>query len=331
MNKYVGTLLLTLLTFSLPFSQIIAQNNLGSLKFEFNTDSAYVVLGNELFSAVKIASGDSLKLRTGVRLISLQTHFDKSETLFIKVHKDSTTTYSYTFKKNNYSPATLTNNIAARKYYNTNVMVLSDQDSDIFYNGEYQGTGFAKFNTFGKIGELELRNPEFGHKKRRLNAPEQKISFIESHLRPNKSTAIFYSILPGASQLYKKQHLKALIFGASAVTMFTFAGVKSSNYHKELDVFYEFQEQYNNATTEQEALRLGNLTESQQNKVQRLDNQRRGLLIAGILIYGYNIYDAFTSKPTGGYMNKDKDLRFYLSTKEITGNLGAAGTFRYDF
>ena len=331
MNKYYGNLLLILVVLLLPFNQVLAQSNSGWLKFKFNTDSAYVVPGNILFDAIKLASGDSLELETGVRLFSLQTHFDKSDNLYLQVFKDSTVTYSHTFKESNFSPATLTKNVASRHYYDANVIVLTDEDSDIFYNDEYQGTGFAKFNIGENLEELEIRNPDFGHKKRRLNVPEPRLIYIEDHRRPIKSESRFYSIIPGASQLYKKQHIKAFLFGASAATLFTFAGVKSFDYHYELNVFHEYQESYENATSEQAALRFGDLTENQQTKVQRLDNQRRGLLLAGILVYGYNIYDAFTSKPAGGYRNKDKDLQFYLSQKEITGNVGTVGTLRYNF
>lgn len=321
-------IIFALLILSTP---LLAQTPTGFLKFEFNTDSAYVVPGNDLFNAIKLASGDSLELDAGIRFISLQTHFDKSQYLYIQVFSDSTVTYTYSFKKNNLSPATITNNIAARYYYDANVMVVSDEDSEIFYNGEYKGTGFAKFNTFGNIGELEIKNPDFGRAKRRLNVPGQQISFIKNDLRPVKSISRFYSIFPGASQLYKRQHLKAFLYGASAVTLFTYARIKSLDYQKELDVFYKYQENYDNATTEQEALRLGDLAESQHNRVQSLDNHRRFSLLSGLLIYGYNIYDAFTSTPKGGYAKNDKTLEFYLSQEQISEIINPTGTIRYNF
>lgn len=325
--KTLKALILILL---LPFGITYGQNT-GYLKFEFNTDSAYVLPNNNLLDAVKLASGDSLELKKGIRLISLQTHFDKSKSLYLQVFSDSTVTYSYSFKDKSFSPVTIIDNIAAKNYYNANVFVLTDEDSKIFYNGEYQGTGFAKFNTFGNIGDLEIKNPDFGHTKRRLNVPEQKVRFVRNDLRPIETVSKVFSIFPGASQLYKRQHLKAALLGFSTVGLFTYAGVKSSNYHKELDVFYKYQEDYNEAITEQEALRLGDLTESQRHKVQRLDNQRKYSMIAGLMIYGYNIYDAFKSKPAGGYAKNDKSLEFYLSQEQVSGIINSAGTLRYNF
>ncbi len=309
---------------------LIAQDKSGFIKFEFNTDSAYVIVGNDLFDAFKLASGDTLELKQGIRLLSFQTPFDKSETAFVQVFTDSTITYSHRFSDRNFGPATLTNNVAARHYYDANVIVLTDHDSDIYYNGEYQGTGFAKFNTDREIGDLEIENPDFGDSKKRLNIPEPRLTFVSNKLRPDKSQSRIYSIFPGLSQFYKKQHLKSLLFVASTAALFTYAGLKSSDYKRELNVFHEYQEKYNNATSEQMALRLGDLAESQKSEVQRIDNQRQGLLLAGFLIYGYNIYDAFTSKPAGGYM-KSRDLQFYLSQKEITGSIETVGTLRYNF
>ncbi|MEQ8523400.1 DUF5683 domain-containing protein [Gracilimonas sp.] len=325
MTKY---LFLFLTLFS---TTLYAQNKTGFIKFEFNTDSAYVIPGNDLFEAVKLASGDSLKFTEGTRLLSFQTYFDKSKTQFIKVIGDSTVIYSHTFEKNGLSIAALSDNIAARDYYNANAMILTDEDSEIFFEGNYVGTGFAKFNTFGNIGKLTIKNPDFGISESRLNIPEQKLIFITDKLRPSKSAARFFSVFPGASQFYKRQHVKALLLGASAVTIFAAAALKSANYKEELSLFKEYQNNYENAETEQIALRFGDLAESQQSKVKKLDNQRRGLLLAGILIYGYNIYDAFTSKPAGGYLKKKRDFQFYLSELPISGNIGAAGTLKYNF
>jgi len=331
MKKYLGIFLLTILILSLSLTKIWAQNDTGWLKFKFNTDSAFVVPGNDLLDAIKLSSGDSLKFNSGIRLMSFQTHFDKSETVFIQIFTDSTVTYNHKFKDRNFRPDILTDNVAARRYYDANVIVLTDEDSDIYYNGEYQGTGFAKINTGQEIGNLKIENPDFGQSKRRLNVPEPKITFVEKKLRPVKSESRFFSILPGVSQLYKKQHVKAFLFGASAVSLFTFAGIKSKKYNKELDVFHELDERYENATTEQEALRFGDLAENQLVIAEDINNQRKVLFLSGILIYAYNIYDAFTSHPAGGYMKDEKDLEFYLSQENVSGNVRASGTFRYNF
>lgn len=310
---------------------IFAQDPTGFVKFKFNVDSAYVVRGVSYFDLYKVASEDSLQFNDGTQILKLFTPVDKSGSIYVKVVKDSTITLTHTFNTGKITPESIDNNVAARYYFDANVMVLSDEDSKIFYNGEHQGTGFAKFNTFGNLGELEIKNPDFGQTKRRLNVPDQRVNFIRKDLRPVKSISRFYSIFPGASQLYKKQHLKAALFGTTTVALFTYAGIKSSEYHKELDVFNEYQENYDNAATEQDALRLGDIAESQQNNVQRLDNQRKYLLLTGLLIYGYNIYDAFISKPAGGYAKNDKNLEFYLSQEQVSGITKTSGTLRYNF
>lgn len=310
---------------------IFAQDPTGFVKFQFNTDSAYVVQGTSYFDLYKVASEDSLQLNVGTQILKLFTPADKSGSIYVRIFKDSTITLTHTFNTGKITPESIDNNVAARYYYDANVMVVSDEDSEIYFNGEYQGTGFAKFNTLGNLGELEIKNPDFGQTKRRLNVPDQSLNFIRNDLRPIKSVSRFYSIFPGGSQLYKKQHLKAALFSASTVALFTYAGIKSSEYNKELDVFNEYQEKYDNAATEQDALRLGDLTESHQNKVQRLDNQRKYLLLTGLLIYGYNIYDAFISTPAGGYAKNDKNLEFYLSQEQVSGITKTSGTLRYNF
>lgn len=323
-------ILLIPILFLLPH-YLIAQNQSGYLKFEFNADSAYVIPGNDIYTAEKIASGDSIQLNSGTRLIKLFTPFHKSKTLFVPVYADSTATLTYTFKESRVNPETISGNIAARYYYDANVMVLTDDDSDIYFNGSYKGTGFAAFNSKEEIGQIEIQNPDFGDHNRRLIISERQINYVVNYTRPNANFARIYSIFPGGSQAYKKQYLKAAAFGVSTVSLFTFAGLKSSEYKKERQVFYEYREDYDNATTEQDALRLGDQADSQHDVVKQLDNQRRFLLIGGILVFAYNIYDAFTSTPKGGYASQDKDLEFYLSQEQFSGYLNTGGTLRYNF
>lgn len=324
--------ILVSLVFIFTFSDnIIAQTRTGHIKFKINTDSAYVVIGNDYFTAQKVASGDTIKLNRGVRLLKLFTPYAKSGSLYTMVYADSVVTLNHIFKKGNLTPEDLSDNIAARYHYDANVMVLTDDDSDIYYKGSYLGTGFAAFNAPEEIGQIEVKNPDFGTSKRTIAVKERQINYVEEYNRPLKSFSKVYSFLPGASQLYKRQYEKSAALGLSNVALITFAALKNAAYKDELDLFNKYNEDYQNASTEQDALRLGDIAEEQQDVVSKLDNQRRFLFLSALVLYAYNIYDGFTSKPAGGYLRKDKDLEFYLSQEQISGTLNPTGTLRYNF
>lgn len=324
-------LLIGFITFAFLPQFLSAQNPTGHIKFKFNTDSAFVVIGNDLFSAEKVASGDSLELASGTRLIKLFTPFAKSGTQYLPVYADSTITYTFNFMHSRISPETLSENIAARHHFNANVMVLTDEDSEIYYKGAYKGTGFAAFNAPEELGHVELKNPDFGSYKRSLSVKERQINFVEKYNRPQKFYSRIYAFFPGGSQAYKRQHLKAAALGIGTAGLITLAALRNAKYHNELDVFYEYKTEYENAKTEEKALQLGDLTESQHDLVNKIDNQRKFLLISGLLVYAYNIYDGITSKPKGGYAKQDKDLEFYLSQQQISGQYSPTGTIRLNF
>lgn len=315
----------------LPLSIIEAQIQTGKLRIELNTDSAYVVIGNDYYTAHKIASGDTIELDAGRRIIKLFTPFAKSGTQYLRVFADSTVTYTFNFNQGRITYESLSENIAARYHFNANVIVLTDEDSEIYYKGAYKGTGFAAFNAPEELAHIQIKNPDFGNYKRSLSVRERQVNYVKNYNRPDKFFSRVYSFFPGGSQAYKRQTLKSAALGLSTAGLITFAALRNAKYHNELDVFHEYKTEYVNAETEEKAFRLGDLTERQRDLVAKIDNQRKFLLISGLLVYAYNIYDGFTSKPKGGYANKDKDLEFYLSQQQISGKLNPAGTLRYNF
>ncbi|MEX0610278.1 MAG: DUF5683 domain-containing protein [Balneolaceae bacterium] len=312
---------------------IPAQDTLstGYLKFNLNVDSAYVVVNNNYFEWQKVASGDSIKLLAMRNYITLSTPFDSPLRTGVYIPEDTTFTLSYNFSSENVSNANIQENLAARFHFDANVMVLSDEDSEIYYKGDYKGTGFAKFNAPEELAYLEIKNPDFGTTRKRLNIRERRINFVEDYTRPSRAGAYSVAVIPGASQFYKRQNLKGTLISVTSATLFTFTLHKYSQYRKEFQNFLDYKVNYLKAQTEAAALKWGDLAEEQKVKVQRLDNQRRFLMLSSILLYGFNIYDALSNQPKGGYQKKEKDLKFYLSQEEVLGSLGTTGTFKYHF
>lgn len=322
--------LYTCILFLVPIS-LLAQNQTGYIKFNFNIDSAHVIVNNNQFEWQKIASGDSLELISTRNYIVLSTPFDAPLRRRVNIPVDSTLVLTHHFSENNINPETLNENLAARNYFDSNIMVLSDEDSEIYYKGDYKGTGFAKFNAPEELAYLEIKNPDFGTTKKRLNVRGRRINFIEDYKRPIRSGAYSIAVLPGVSQFYKKQHLKGAFLSITTAVLVTYTVRKFNEYDSELYRFNNYKLEYSEAGSESEALLWGDRTDEQKIVVQQVDNQRRIFFLSSLLVYGFNIYDAITSKPRGGYLNKEKDLKFYLSQDKVLGTLGTNGTFRYNF
>lgn len=301
----------------------------GFLKFEFNVDSIVVVFDRDNVAARMIASGDSVELVTGTHIIEAYSPFDVKSITYRLVYKDSTRIIKYDFEVNNISKASITGNLATERELNANVLLMVDHDSEVYMGNRLLGAEFIKTNIPFKYVELTVRNPDFGSKTLSLNL-EPGINVFEHYRRPSELLSKTLSVVPGASQIYKKQVLKGT--GLALVNLgLILATVNKTKEYKDAErEFFSLRKQYNDAIDEERAFILGNLTEEKQDEVVKLDNQRRVLLGSTMLVYAYNVFDALTSKPKGGYRN-DRPLRFYLSQEVGTYGLTNQATIQLNF
>lgn len=303
----------------------------GYLKFEFNVDTAHVVLDNDVMGVLKIASGDSLRLPIGTHVIELYTPFDKEYLAFPNIRENTTSIISHEFREDNITLRTVQNNFAMADYLNANIIIVTDQNTEILYKGNSEGTGFASFNLpFGRH-EFIIKNPDYGSGKLLITPnPARPLTVIQQYKKPSKNFARTYSFIPGLSQFYKKQKLKGSLL-LTATGGFLYLGLKNqSRYNEESDYFDELVKQYNSATNETNASFLGDAVEAQQDVVKQIDNKRRFFLSSAILVYAYNIFDAFYSTPKGGYQQPNS-LEFYLSGNSDLSMIQTNANIRYNF
>tara|TARA_R110000868_G_scaffold378658_7_gene644218 strand:+ start:13985 stop:14989 length:1005 start_codon:yes stop_codon:yes gene_type:complete len=309
-------------------SSINAQE-IGYIKFEFNIDSAVVVLDSDLLGRQTIGSGDSLRLITGTHLIQVYPPLDEKQESFKFVYPDSTVVMKFNFSNTNISTNAVDGNFASQDYFDSNFMLVTDRDSEIYLRGELIGTGFVKLNSLFRAIELTVKNPDFGSKSIDFSIGDG-VAVYEYYRRPSESLAKSLSVLPGISQFYKKQVLKGLGLSAATISLVALGISKTTEYSAEEKNFISLRNRYNDATDEQEAFLLGNLTEEQHDIITKLDTQRKLLFGSALLMYAFNIYDGYTSTPKGGYKNA-KPLNFYLSIEDGTFGSVNTATLRVNF
>ena len=291
-------------------SNLLAQET-GFLKFELNIDSVVVVIDRDILTQQTVAAGDSIELVTGTHVLEVYPPFDVKTTTYRLVYKDSTRVISYTFKTNDLSKDALNGNLASQKYFGTNFMLVVDHDSEVYLGRELLGTEFITFDSPFQNLELTVTNPDFGSKNVKFPL-SPGLSIYQHYRRPSEAVTKMLTVFPGLSQIYKRQYLKGIGLTALNVGLLSATIKKTQEYRDEEQVFFSLRDQYNNAVDEEQAFVLGNLTENQQDVVTKLDNQRRILLGSTLIVYAFNIFDAFRSDPKGGY-RKPKKLEFYLS------------------
>lgn len=286
----------------------------GYLKFDLNTDSATLIIDYDYKNIKSVSDNDSIKVSFGSHHINLSTPLKGQVNKNIYVYQDSTIVVRHNFLGNKLNIHSFDGNYAASQFFNASVIILTDQDSDIYYQNSYQGTGFAMINAipFSSNNKITIENKFYGTKTVSTNAYPY-LSVFEHYRRPKKSTSQFLSFVPGASQFYKKDFLKSGFFIAGTTGLVISGIFENHRYASEKNTFNRLLQRYNQASTEQEALRLGNLTQKQHNKLERANTRRQVIWGAALLLYGINIYDGLTSTPRDGF-RKTKPISFYLSS-----------------
>ena len=312
----------------LIFSHSLSAQDTGYLKFEFNADSAYLLSNNDFSNIQVIYPGDSVLFKSGIQNIELSVPFDRPYRIFTSVQAGITKVLSYTFSE---TPALsfeiLSGNPAARIYYDSNVMVLTDYDLEIYYKGQYFGTGIARLDLPPGKQTIQIYNPEIGERNINLNV-NSRLQIKHFYYRPDKKIIRKLAYFPGFSQLYKKQYVKgfAFIFGVVGVSSF----ILHNDSQRKNDILkfeaenniYKNLSMYPWLNNSQEIIDAGNQAES---TLHRIEKRRRHRYIAiGTLValYAANIFDGVHSVPKHGFSERKK-LEFYLSGGQMMSELSA--------
>ncbi|MFA5669484.1 MAG: hypothetical protein WC967_09570 [Balneolaceae bacterium] len=303
------------------------------LKVLSNVDSLFVSTSVYSNQVQKIASGDSILVKPSTRAIYLSHRKSIQKEFKTQFSDSSTTTISHDFKLNSPTAVSLSDNIATKPAYNANLIVVSDHDSDIIVNEVYRGTGAIKINQETGPVDVTIVNKNTGKHfftSQVLNTDFEKAVVVNTYTKPNVFTTRFFTLFPGASQMYKRQKLKGYALSSAFLLSGAFAIVKHNVYKSELSEFNSLQERYEHTTNPSYAIEIGDKVEKQHKIVTNRDNERRALFTLAGLIYAFNLYDGLFTKPKGGFQ-KNTDIDFYLNNEQLTDRTISTLTLRYDF
>lgn len=316
-----------LFLFFLPLSifanPIFAQeeNSFGYLKLEFNADSALIVIDYDFTKDTLIANGDSLELEVGSHTIELNRPLTKKITCSFFIKENATLNLEVNFSKDTLSIESVKRNYASKKYFDSNIFILTDLDSEILYKSELIGTGFASISAPYETDFITIKNPDFGSKNILING----LPFLEVHEhyeRPSRSRSRILSIAPGASQFYKKDYLKSILTLGTFYPLLFKSLDSKKRYDLELDELDLLMKSYSNAIIEEDARILGDLVEKKLTTIDELKKRKNRFFFVTGLVYTLNILDGWINKPKGGFKEKHA-LDFYIDTANLSGNLHA--------
>jgi len=303
------------------------------LKVITNTDSLYVRSTDYENSILRIASGDSILYQPGNRMISISHPYAEEFKTREVIEEGKTTVVEHRFRLREPSIETLSENLATKPHYGSNLIIVSDDDSEININGEYLGLGAVKLNYHTGPVDVIINNSKTGKQEffeKVTNLRFEGAVVIDAYTKPVKLYAQIYGTMPGLSQWYKRQKLKSALISGGFLALGGITLQRNSQYNQELTEFNRIQNLYNRATTEEQALDLGDQLEAQQSVTKRIDNQRRIFLGLTSLLYVFNLYDAFFDIPESGFRDRT-DFEFYFQQNSVSDHPFTSMTIKYAF
>ncbi len=290
----------------------------GSIKFDLNVDEVLLIHNNKFDEARIIKNGETISVTTGrtsIKLSILQDYLFEEQ--FV-LKEDSLVIVSHEFDLKPISKEFLQHNYAARYYLNSNILLISDDESALFLDDEQIGFGYTFTNTEigSQLFRAEIKNQDgslFDAKQSSFRNSDRSFLIVENYVKPDQKKARWLSIVPGASQHYKNQEIKGLLIRTGIALVVASTVTFELAYRKDKSEFDDIRQAYNESNNSNEATALGDDLDRVNSKIESKTKLRNLSLLTGLSIYGYNVLDAFFSKPKLGYREK-KPIEFYLDT-----------------
>jgi len=308
---------LVLLSFSIYHQEAYTQeinpeNSFGYLKVEVrDLDSVYVAINDNFDSVLKIASGDTLSLMPGTAKVRIIKEYYLDVVRAFEIKEGEIRSIVTQLLPVRGSKPLSRRSSYPRLFWAANNFILSDPDTDLFVNGKYVGSHYARIDTVGKFEVQGVHTSGAEFTKTFNSEAGTPFHFHQKHLKPSRSNARLLSFLPGGSQLYKKQNLKAVSFSAAIIAGAALASSYEFQYQNSISEFNELNTKYKSANNAEEAFRLGSEAEVAHDRSVRLSKNRNRVLYGVGVVYLVNIVDGFIA-PAIGYRDKNRSIDPFL-------------------
>jgi len=274
----------------------------GYVMFSTEADSFFVVVNGDFNDPkfIESADTDNLKLETGTNYLTLikPYHFDFNVNTDITA--DSTQTLDVNLRKFRDNERNKYSSSYPRLAWGGRVMVQSDSDTELFINGESAGLGMVVLN---EPDSYEISGKSFDGTtfRRTLEVTDDpEFEIIDFYYRPDRRRAIEFSFIPGASQIYKRQRLKAGLFIGLTTTTIALAlnerrkFIDADNRYAETGLDYVFE------TNPRRTLMLGNRLEELDVERNRYLRNRNRFFAGLAAVYVVNVIDGLR-RPRMGF------------------------------
>lgn len=299
------------------YAQKVQSPGKGYLELDLNisTESVYIVLNDNWDDWKAILIGEPVALPEGRQKVTVIAKGLQDATSYVDIKAGKTIHKNITMVNVNIDG---TGSSYQWIRNGVNFSIITDDDSEIFIDGKWIALGsFEVHIPLGKH-KIEAVHPSGAKREKEVNINSYRLTKLEMYNKPLEGRAKLLSLVPGGSQLYKKQSMKGYAFLGLTVTGFILAGVYEHSYIQSNEEYEEINNSYRNSSkyTSEEVLLLIAEKAEEQYKIAKNDAKIRDIFFySAIGIYALNILDALLSTPQAGYRQNFDDTKNSMGIK----------------
>lgn len=295
----------------------------GFIHFEIEPDTLYLYLNRDYRNRIAITDGMKLKTPAGAnRLYIFGSEIpDRRELISLREGETRLLRLNQRFFTHDMS-----NPMYAAYRWDANLMLFSEEDTEIsVVHTNYQSYGKLKAKLPAGSHRVQYKSATGRVTERFIEVNSYELITDERYFRPRKNIAVMAGIVPGGSQLYKRQPARAaLAFGLVGVS----TGL-AIHYNQQVGAdgrrFETALGRYQRAVSPEDALRFGNELDQ---LAPRIDVHRRNRAIFGaaaLVLYAAHIFDTLR-EPDSGFaqrrtFNPYRDFSFDMQHDSITAHI----------
>ncbi len=292
--KYRLLIPLLLLNFSFAYSQ---ENRTGGIIIQSNINDHFLIVEDDFDNAIRITEPDTIFLPPGEYLFKLASPYKNDYLFNSQIFPDSIINKRITLYSSSYNPILSS---YATLFWDSNLMVFSEEGAEIFVNDQLAGISAAAAHLEGGIVNVKVKNGPRSVSKNLSVIPTKLLTYNLTTL-PLKRNAQLFSFIPGASQFYKERPLKGAVFLTSFISVSTAAYILNQRFLEADENFLTYRDLYKNSENPVEVFQYAVLAEKNLKDSKKYAD-RRDLALLGVgIVYLMNVADGLFTKPKRGF------------------------------
>ncbi len=250
-----------------------------------------LVLNEDFSSPIAITSGDSLMLPEGYHTVRFThpSYGDRVATLEVLSGEERNLRVDLRINEIRF-PNTSSTWFVLRNQ--ANLVVETDADTRIFYNGNDIGLGLAMWmvKEDEPISVIELQQGSI-RKTIPIDFDSKPSVFVSHYLKPHLGVYLLASPVPGLSQAYEGSYVNALLMATATIGGIRYLQNRNKGYHDRKSDYRSLRRAYEQATDFDEVERRGNAMRAYYPHVERAAQLRDISAVVLGSIYAIHLID----------------------------------------